>query len=80
MWCSGLIGAARYIVLMAHLTCMLMRAMVLVVLAMEVVLLFRYRMHAAEPLVILTTIHHMLALIAILGITAKVMNHGGAQR
>lgn len=80
MWCSGLVSAARDIVLVAHLPSVLVRRVMLVVLGMERVLLFRDGVHARKPLVVLPAIHHVLTLITILGIPSEVVDHGSAQR
>lgn len=50
-------------------------------IVMKGMLLFGH-VHAGEPLMILSTIHHVLLLLleTILPINSEVVNHGGARR
>lgn len=76
----GLKSTSRYVVLMAELAAMLLRAVMLVVME-RVLLLFRH-VHGVESLMILSSIHHMLLLLleSILAVDSKVVDHGSARR
>ena len=61
--------------LVAHLPIVLLRTVVMIVVAVVTLMLLLHIVKIIKSLVILTSVHEMLSLVAILIVHAKVVNH-----